>query len=250
MTRPDLEASSIDKRELIMKKFAIGMSALIVAGCATNHGNSHEHTFLRGVVPAVDATTGVDVVPRSMCSATSYEEDHDRWLSMSTSIRNQVLLHNTRPTGALPDRSRRSPHAYGQPNDGQVPNAVYLVEQFEAELDGSYDAVVQSCRAYNQCMNQNNFAEGACRVSAGMWGDSQDRFHDLAIRISEVRAGVAAICTDCITPEAQEVSERDHPRRRRGSSDHHRRGGHGQSSHNQGGHDSHGRLGPFSAGGH
>ena len=231
-----------------MKKLTIGLSALFMAGCATNHGGSHEHTFLRGVVPAVDAISGVDVVPRSMCSATSYEEDHDRWLSMSTSIRNSILLDDENRAEQEEDRSRRSPQAYGSPADGMVPNAVYLVEQFEAELDGSYDAVVQSCRAYNQCMNQNAFNERACTQSASMWGDSQDRFHQLAVRISEVRADVAQACDNCGGDEG--ASDRgDHHSDRNG-------GGHGQSGHGRGGHNqghgshSSGTIGPFSTDGH
>jgi len=269
-----------------MKKLAIGMSALIVAGCAVDHPYGHEHQVFRGVIPAVDATSGVDVVPRSMCSATSYEEDHDRWLSMSTAIRNYVLIgsnpqahtghtissnengnrngnrnterttppgphqhagdhENYQPNQAIP--SRRSPEAYGAHHPGRVPDAVYLVEQFEAELDGSYDAVTQNCRAYNQCMNQNGFDERLCTQSANMWQASQDRFHQLAYSISDIRADVAQACDTC-GPDVRvrDRQGRHHPEGRR----HPENRDHGRSGHG-GGHGSHsGGIGPFSTDGH
>jgi hypothetical protein len=179
----------------VMKIIAIGMAALLMAGCATD-GADRQTTA--GPVPHSHPEmqrpyTQDDVVPRSMCSSVAYEEDHDRWLSQTAHIREQVLLNP--PTQA--DRSRRSPDAYGNPQSGQVPDATYLVEQFEAELDGSFDSIIQSCRVYNQCMIQNNYTESSCTQSAGMWAASQDRFHQLSETMAVIRAQIAQSCSDC-----------------------------------------------------
>lgn len=182
-----------------MKKLGLGLAALALAGCAS-HGTEHEHTFLRGVVPV----TETDREARSMCSAVSYEEDHDRWLSYTTALREQVLSSRTAPNNPVSpghadgvDPSRRSPELYGDPNPNSITDALYLISQFEAELDGSYDALVQNCRAYNQCMIRNDYVEDSCDTSARMWSDSQDRYHELAYDISSVRERVARSCADC-----------------------------------------------------
>jgi hypothetical protein len=185
----------------VMNKFAIGLTVLFMAGCATD--DTYQDTATR-VAPHTHPefqrpNTSDDVVPRSMCSSVAYEEDHDRWLSQTALIREQVLLNPA--TDA--DRSRRSPDAYGDPQDGRVPDATYLVEQFEAELDGSFDSIIQSCRIYNQCMIQNNYNESSCSQSAGMWVASQDRFHQLSETMAVIRAQVAQSCSDCTTSSSR-----------------------------------------------
>jgi hypothetical protein len=194
-----------------MKKLGIYISVFALSACATTEQSHRPASHTHPRPPTVEE----DLLPRSMCSAVSYEEDHDRWLSTARSIREFIeangISHttdsasdeggtvstNTQPTLESPghanniDPSRRSPEYYGDPS--QVQSALYLVSQFEAELDGSYDSVVQNCRFYNACMIHNDYDEDECTQSAGMWESSQVRFHRLADRMSQVRERVANI---------------------------------------------------------
>ncbi|WP_300532318.1 hypothetical protein [Maricaulis sp.] len=182
-----------------MKKLGLGLALLAVAGCSS-HTGTHEHVFHRGIVPVVDT----DDEARSMCSATSYEQDRNQFLASTQQIRRALGADvsagpgGNDPIGVSAD-SFRSPELYNAP-PGNVDPVVYLVAQFEAELDGSYDSVVQNCRAYNQCMIRNDYTESACSQSQNLWSDSQVRFHNLADRLADVRAEVARSCGDCVEP--------------------------------------------------
>lgn len=173
-----------------MKKLGLGLAFLALAGCS--HPGTHEHTFTRGIVPVVDT----DEQARSICSATSYESDRNQFLVSTGHMRDALAAYTGVPFSGEEAQSRRSPALYDG-NGREVDRAIFLVSQFEAELDGSYDAVVQSCRAYNQCMIRNNYAEGDCSQSASMWNNSQVRFHNLADRMAEIRLEVAQSCNDC-----------------------------------------------------
>jgi hypothetical protein len=233
----------------MMKKLGLGLAVLALAGCATT-ASEHEHSLFRGVVPV----TETDREARSMCSAVSYEEDHDRWLSYTTELRERVLWNRTAPNSPTPaghadgvDPSRRSPELYGDPNPNGITDALYLISQFEAEIDGSYDAVVQNCRAYNQCMIRNDYTEASCSNSAQAWSNSQDRYHNLALNMAEIRETVAIACDDC-GPNVIALPRPDHPR-----PDHPRGGrGHGEG-HGRGHHSDRSgattQYGPFEAGG-
>lgn len=181
-----------------MKKIGMGLALLALAGCS--HPGTHEHVFYRGVVPVVDT----DDEARSMCSATSYEQDRNQFLASTQQIRRALGADVSTgpgmndPIGINAD-SLRSPELYNAP-PGNVHPVVYLVAQFEAELDGSYDSVVQNCRAYNQCMIRNDYTESSCQQSQNLWSDSQVRFHNLADRMADVRAEVARYCGDCAEP--------------------------------------------------
>jgi hypothetical protein len=72
-----------------------------------------------------------------------------------------------------------------------------IIAAFETDLDASYRFATASCRTYNRCLEENRFEEAACRDSAEMWHDGQDRFHDLSERLSLVRERVASECYDC-----------------------------------------------------
>lgn len=221
-----------------MKKLIVGLTTLALVGCASP--GVHEHTFFEGVVPAVDT----DLEARSMCSAVSYEADHDRWLTVVRDMRMALAggddgrtgspeLEGGSPDPNYPDytESRRSPNYYGV-NDPQVRDALYMVTQFEAELDGSYDAVVQNCRAYNQCMIRNEYDERLCGQTADMWENSQVRFHQLADRMAEVRERVARACSNC----GPSYNRRPH---------HTHSSGHGRTN---SGYQNDDRYGPFSGG--
>ncbi len=178
-----------------MKKIGLGLALLALAGCS--HPGTHEHNFHRGVLPVVDT----DDEARSMCSATSYEQDRNQFLASTRDIRRALGADVSDGSGGddpigTDASSLRSPDLYGAPR-GNVDPVVYLVAQFEAELDGSYDSVVQNCRAYNQCMIRNDYNEDSCDQSQALWSDSQVRFHNLADRLADVRAEVARSCGDC-----------------------------------------------------
>lgn len=183
-----------------MKKLGLGLALLALAGCA--HDGAHEHMFTRGIVPVVDT----DEQARSICSATSYESDRNQFLVSTSAMRDALATYTGVPYTGEEAQSRRSPALYD--GDGRaVDRAIFMVSQFEAELDGSYDTVVQSCRAYNQCMIRNDYSEGECTQSASMWSNSQVRFHQLADRMADIRLEVAQFCNDCVA---------EHPYRRRG----------------------------------
>lgn len=174
-----------------MKKLGLGLAFLALAGCS--HPGTHEHTFTRGIVPVVDT----DEQARSICSATSYESDRNQFLVSTREMRDALAAYTGVPFDGQEAQSRRSPALYDG-EDRDVDRAIFLVSQFEAELDGSYDTVVQSCRAYNQCMIRNDYQERDCTQSAGMWSNSQVRFHELADRMAEIRLEVAQTCNDCV----------------------------------------------------
>jgi len=219
-----------------MKKLGLGLALLALAGCG--HTGSHEHNFTRGIVPVTDT----DEQARSICSATSYERDRNQFLVSAREMRDALAAYAGVPYGGEEAQSRRSPALYdgtGRPVD----RALYMVAQFEAELDGSYDTVVQTCRVYNQCMIRNNYEEGDCTQSAAMWSNSQVRFHQLADRMSEVRLEVAQSCNDCVASGSWGHHGRDRDGRRGG---HHGRDYGSYQSGRGTGIDSY--YGPFSAG--
>jgi hypothetical protein len=227
-----------------MKKLGLGILALTLAGCAST-SSEHEHTFFRGVIPA----TEVDREARSMCSAASYEEDHDRWLSYTTELRESILAARTAPNDPTTpghadgvDPSRRSPELYGDPNPNRINDALYMISQFEAEIDGSYDAVVQNCRAYNQCMIRNEYTEASCEMSAHAWSDSQDRYHELAVSMAEIRENVATACSGCRTNVVVAPRRGPHPRPTTHQPRPHPQQGTGQGRRTR-------HYGPFEAGG-
>lgn len=197
-----------------MKKLGLGLALLALAGC--QHAGSHEHMFHAGIVPAVDT----DLEARSICSATSYEQDRNIYLTGVREMRRGLGIMQGPEIGGVtlpegrPDQSPRSPSAYNN-HEPAVADVIYLISQFEAELDGSYDAVVQTCRAYNQCMIQNDYTESDCNRIQGQWSDSQVRFHQLAERMADVRAEVAQSCGDCMPAhyrghDARDERERGH----------------------------------------
>ena len=224
-----------------MKKLGLGLALMALAGC--QHAGSHEHVMFAGVVPAVDT----DLEARSMCSATAYEQDRNVYLTGVREMRNGLgILQGPEIGGAAvphgrPDQSPRSPSAYNN-HEPAVADVVYMIAQFEAELDGSYDAVVQSCRAYNQCMIQNHYQQNDCNIIQGQWSDSQIRFHHLAERMADIRSEVARSCGDCMP--AYHVG-RHHARR--GHDENAERTDYGRHS-NDRGENADSYYGPFSAG--
>lgn len=225
-----------------MKKFGLGLAVLALAGCSTP--GTHEHVFHRGVLPVVDT----DDEARSMCSATAYEQDRNQFLASTREMRRALGADIGSASGGndpigIDATSLRSPELYDAPV-GNVDPVVYLVAQFEAELDGSYDSVVQNCRAYNQCMIRNDYNEDSCDRSQDLWSDSQVRFHNLADRLADVRAEVARSCGDCM-PQYRGYHRRP---------DHHGDGhGGGHGARDYGRYDNGGTgidsyYGPFSAG--
>lgn len=218
-----------------MRLIAVSAAAIMVASCA--HQDVHEHMFLPGIVPTVET----DVEARSMCSAVAYVEDRDRMLHAASQMRQLIMTDATESANEASDRqSRRSPSAYGDPSAEFVDGTLYMVAQFEAELDGSYDAVVQNCRAYNQCMIRNDYVEGDCMQSASMWESSQVRFHQLADSLSRVRERVALACDDCGAPPPPAPRDEDQLAHGGGAGDHHGSGHHG-SRHS-------GQIGAYSTG--
>lgn len=199
-----------------MKKIGLALSLVALAGCASTQPPPQPRPQPR---PPVQRTPPPDTVldARSMCSAVSYEEDRNRLLWAAQELRDNISAMEAEADMEAPDRqSRRSPQAYGGPDPDQVASTLYLVAQFEAELDGSYDAVVQNCRVYNQCMMRNDYAEADCTRSAEMWESSQIRFHQLADRMSEVRERVALNCRTC-TPTRSSSNTGSAPRQSSGS---------------------------------
>lgn len=188
----------------MMKKIGIALSLVALAGCTTTSQPTQTQPRPQPRPPVV-RTPAPDAVldARSMCSAVSYEEDRNRLLWAAQELRDNIAVMEAEAEPETLDRqSRRSPNAYGGPDPDSVSSTLYLVAQFEAELDGSYDAVVQNCRVYNQCMMRNNYSEASCSRSADMWEASQVRFHQLADRMSEVRERVALNCRTCGTPRS------------------------------------------------
>lgn len=97
-----------------------------------------------------------------------------------------------------------------------------IIAAFETDLDASYRFATSSCRTYNRCLEENRFEEAACRDSAEMWHDGQDRFHDLSERLSLVRERVASECYDCDVGRDRHHGYRDR-RHDRGHGHHHSR---------------------------
>ena len=181
--RADRASTAIDGRKNAMKNVAILLLAA-TALSACGHDYSRHHS--PGYIPPPPNHPPPHVRPIdtvspaiAMCDVETLAEQRLDMLEEVHSYREAIRA----------EPGRRSDMADTETQE--------IIAAFETDLDASYRFATASCRTYNRCLEENRFEEGACRDSAEMWHDGQDRFHDLSERLSLVRERVASECYDC-----------------------------------------------------
>jgi hypothetical protein len=60
------------------------------------------------------------------------------------------------------------------------------LENFRAEINGAYNAVVSRCKTHMHCLEVKNYDEAGCYMAATDRKDAERRFEDLSIRLREL----------------------------------------------------------------
>ncbi|MHA6288118.1 hypothetical protein [Maricaulis sp. CAU 1757] len=156
---------------------AVLAPSLLLGACATTHYPPVAHG---PYVPPPPLDTVSPAV--RMCAVDTLAEQ--RLAMLDEAHRYRVAL------GAHPD-------PYSRVADTETQE---LIAAFETDLDASYRFATSSCRTWNRCLEENRFNEAACRDSAAMWRDGQDRFHALSGDLAVIRERIALVCDDCAGP--------------------------------------------------
>ena len=80
---------------------------------------------------------------------------------------------------------------------GLSTEALEMVSAFEVDLDASYRFATSSCRILNRCLEAHDFNEAECGDSLISWRQSQRGFHELSVRLAEIRERIARSCGSC-----------------------------------------------------
>ncbi|MEO1251014.1 MAG: hypothetical protein AAFW81_01555 [Pseudomonadota bacterium] len=130
------------------------LGALLITGCT--HDVAVQHQF-----PApVRADVGQrEQVAKTTCEA-QYKADHQNFLS---AIQNVIAKNGQHPDLKLAP-----------------------LDQFRAEINAAYNAVVMRCKTHTHCLEVHGYEEAKCYMAASDRKDAERRFSDLSERLREI----------------------------------------------------------------
>ncbi|MEM8772829.1 MAG: hypothetical protein AAGD92_14375 [Pseudomonadota bacterium] len=134
--------------------FAIGLSALIAAGCA----HEVQKESWRGG-PERASIGNRNGIAQTTCEA-QYKADHQNYLSA-------IQFHISQSNQNL-----------------NLDNAP--LDRFRAEVNAAYNTVVARCKTHTHCLEVQRYNEAKCYIAAYDRKDAERRFADLSIKLREI----------------------------------------------------------------